>query len=142
MATAAKTNIAPVQEITSHTTEGVFDIFRQPFGDDRLVFDSVLNLSTTHAAVRSVGDKVVSFALLNIDPDETLIAFAATHPDHQRQGHASHIMQSVEAFAIRSAVRTIAADVDPHRQGFITLAARLGYRIGPIANRYEKTIKR
>lgn len=142
MTTAAKTNIAPVQELTQATSEGVFDIFRQPFGDDRTVFNSILDLSTTHAAVRSIGEKVVSFALLNIDPDQALIAFAATHPDHQRKGHARHVMQSVEAFAIRSAVRTIAADIDPHRQGFITLAARLGYQISPIGNRYEKAIKR
>jgi ribosomal-protein-alanine N-acetyltransferase len=77
-----------------------------------------------------------AFALVRVVADEAELLTIATHPEHQRVGHAKRLMAAWQAeAAIRGAARAfleVAADNDPARG----LYAACGYRPAGLRRAY------
>lgn len=134
----SKSSVVTTNEISSNTADAIFEVFKGPFGEDRASFDCILNLVSTHVALRSIGERVISFATLTRDRDELLLGFIATHPSFQGQSHADYLLKIVDAFAVGNNVKKISVDIEPERQQARRLFIKNSYRSGPFGNRFEK----
>lgn len=128
MRSRAETSIYASNDIPEGTAHGIFAIFQEAFGD-RTEFDCTLNHISSHVAVRKVGGSVVSFAMLAQHGKEDLtLAFIATDPTVQKQGHGKAILGVVEALAKREGIKQITVDIAPDNYKARAMMARWGAR--------------
>lgn len=146
-AAAFNIQIIPAGELEpdSPLHDGVLDVYREPFGIDPELFETIRELMATEfvVATEPTTDKVVSAASVVHHPGESMeVAFLATAGDHLGEGVEDRVLSAVEAAALTVGTPEVRMSIGHDEIALLGLAISRGYVPGSrgLSGEVEKSL--
>ena len=108
---------------------------------DALAIKQFLEQASTHALGGFLGDRLLSFALLQVAVDTVEILTLATVPDHQREGLAEKLLRFYEAQSPADRAQTWLLDVAEDNRNAIAFYKKLGFQVDGRRREYYKRLE-
>ena len=103
-------------------------VFTDPWSVDSFVAEVERRPEIGYPLVLRDGDDLVAYAVVWFIVDEIHIGNIAVHPDHQRQGHASAILDHLLDEGRRRSMAFATLEVRPSNEAALELYRRYGFR--------------
>lgn len=103
-------------------------VFTDPWSVDSFVAEVERKPEIGYPLVLRDGDNLVAYAVVWFIVDEVHIGNIAVHPDHQREGHASAILDHLLEEGRRRSMGFATLEVRPSNEAALALYRRYGFR--------------